>query len=83
MQETLHIYTRISSRSQEDGTSLETQTDLGIEKSKDLGMKYKLWNEGTQSSHHEDLLNRPKIVELLQEIEDGKVKHLFVFKHVF
>ena len=45
-------------------------------KSKDLGMKYKLWNEGAQSSRHEDLLNRPKIRELVYEIETGKVKHI-------
>ena len=81
MKETLHIYTRISSKSQEEGTSLETQKELGIQKSKDLGMKHKLWNEGAQSSHHEDLLNRPKIVELLQDIESGKVKHLFVYNN--
>ena len=35
--ETLYIYTRISSRSQEDGSSLETQKELGIKKSKGQG----------------------------------------------
>ena len=35
MKETLHIYTRVSSVSQEEeGTSLETQLELGIERSK-------------------------------------------------
>ena len=81
MKDTLHIYTRVSQRSQEEGSSLESQKELGIQKSKDLGMKHKLWNEGAQSSHHEDLLNRPKIVELLQDIENGKVKHLFVYNN--
>ena len=81
MKETLHIYTRISSKIQEEGTSLDTQKKLGIQKSKELGMKNKLWNEGAQSSHHEDLMNRPKIVLLLQEIEEGKIKHLFVYNN--
>ena len=82
MKDTLHIYTRVSTAVQEtDGSSLESQKDLGLKKSKELGMKHKVWNEGARSSHHEDLANRPKIVELLQEIEDGKVKHLFVYNN--
>ena len=80
--ETLHIYTRVSTRIQEDdGTSLDTQRDVGIKKSKDLQMDYELWNEGAASSHHEDLLNRPKLMELMNEVENGLVKHLFVFNN--
>ena len=83
MKDTLHIYTRVSTKIQdEDGTSLDTQKELGIKKSKELGMKYKIWNEGGKSSHHEDLTNRPKIVELLSAIESGDVKHLWVFNNV-
>ena len=82
MKETLHIYTRVSTRVQDDeGTSLATQKELGIAKSKDLKLKYKVWNEGAASSHHEDLVNRPVLVQLLQEIEQGEVKHLFVFNN--
>lgn len=82
MKETLHIYTRVSTRVQDDeGTSLDTQKELGIRKSKDLKMKSKVWNEGAASSHHEDLLNRPVLVQLLQEIEQGNIKHLFVFNN--
>ena len=40
-----------------------------------------MWNEGAASSHHEDLVNRPVLVQLLQEIEQGEVKHLFVFNN--
>ena len=58
---------------QEEGTSLETQ--------KELGMKYQIWNEGAASSHHENLKNRPKISELLLEIEQGNIKHLFVYNN--
>ena len=49
MREILHIYTRVSSAVQEEGTSLETQKELGIKKSKELGMKYQVWNEGAVS----------------------------------
>ena len=71
MREYLHIYTRVSSAIQEEGTSLETQKELGIKKSKELNMKYQIWNEGAASSHHENLTNRPKIAELLLEIQKG------------
>jgi len=81
MKEILHIYTRVSSAIQEEGTSLETQKELGIKKSKELGMKYQIWNEGAASSHHENLKNRPKISELLLEIEQGNIKHLFVYNN--
>ena len=82
MKETLHIYTRVSTRVQDDeGTSLTTQKELGITKSKDLKMKHKVWNEGAASSHHEDLLNRPVLANLLLDIEQGNIKHLFVFNN--
>ena len=79
MKDTLHIYTRVSSQSQTKGESLDTQKTLGKEKATQLGMKVKVWNEGAASSHHEDLLNRPKLMELMNEVENGSVKHLFVF----
>ena len=68
MNEILHIYTRVSSTAQEeDGTSLDNQKNLGIKKSEILGMSYKVWDEGGQSSFHDDLDNRPVLVELLTE----------------
>jgi len=80
MKETLHIYTRVSSVSQEEeGTSLETQLELGLERSKKLGMKHKVWNEGGQSSAKDDLGNRPVLVNLLKGIDDGDVRHLYVW----
>ena len=40
MKETLHIYTRVSTRIQEDdGTSLDTQKEVGNKKAKELGYK--------------------------------------------
>ena len=80
MTEILHIYTRVSTTSQEEeGTSLETQLETGIQRSEKLGMNYKIWNEGGQSSSKDDLVNRPQLTELLQEMDDGKVNHLYVW----
>ena len=79
MSDTLHIYTRVSTTSQEDGGSLKSQKDSGIKKSKNLGMKFKVWNEGGKSSSSDDLLNRPVLRELLELVETGEVKHLFVW----
>ena len=75
--DTLHIYTRVSSSAQEeDGTSLDTQKELGIKKAKELGMKAKVWNEGGQSSKGDDLLNRPELTQILTRIESGEIKSL-------
>lgn len=80
MTEILHIYTRVSTSSQEEeGTSLETQLETGIDRSEKLGMEYKVWNEGGQSSSKDDLANRPKLTELLQQMDEGNVKHLYVW----
>ncbi|MDN3987395.1 recombinase family protein [Zwartia vadi] len=80
MKETLHIYTRVSSTAQqEDGTSLESQKQLGIRRAEELGFEPRLWNEGGQSSSFDDLKNRPVLVSLLTLIESGSVKNLFVY----
>ena len=80
MNEILHIYTRVSSTVQEEeGTSLDNQKNLGIKKSEDLGIPYKVWNEGGQSSFHDDLDNRPVLYELLKKIDSGEIRHLFVY----
>ena len=76
----LHIYTRVSSLiQQEEGTSLDNQKQLGIKKAKELEYEFRLWNEGGQSSFHDDLNNRPVLVSLLTLIESGTVEHLFVY----
>jgi len=81
MKETLHIYTRVSTKVQEEGASLDVQRGEGKKKAKELGMKAKIWNEGAASSHYEDFLNRPKLMELMNEVENGTAKHLFVFNN--
>ena len=85
MKDKLHIYRRVSQKIQEtEGDSLTTQLELG----KDVGKRLKKqkivkgikdWNEGSQSSSKDDFSNRPKLNRLLVDIEDGQVKHLFVY----
>ena len=80
--EILHIYTRVSSKSQdEDGTSIETQKDVGIQKSIELGMEYRVWNEGGASSKFENLTNRPVLTQLMGEVENGNIDHLFAYNN--
>jgi site-specific DNA recombinase len=80
LSDTLHIYTRVSSAAQQDdGTSLETQREQGVKKAKELGMVPKVWNEGGESSRHDDLNNRPELRGLLAEVDAGNVRHLWVF----
>ena len=80
MSETLHIYTRVSSiAQQEEGTSLETQRELGIKKAEKFGFEHRIWNEGGASSNYEDFENRPVLLDLLSEIKKGQVKHLWVY----
>jgi len=77
-QNTLHIYTRISSASQKDGASIETQLEEGIKKQKSLGLEYyQHWDEEVASSHRETLENRPVMRELMVSIDEGKVQHLY------
>ena len=80
MTEKLHIYTRVSTSVQEEeGTSLETQKELGIKCANKHGWEYKIWNEGGQSSSKEDLANRPVLMELMNEVDEGNVQHLYVW----
>lgn len=79
-EQTLHIYTRVSTAAQrDDGTSLQTQLEQGTARAKQLGLKTRHWDEGGKSSHHEDLAARPTLAALYQAIKDGGVKHLFVY----
>jgi len=78
--ETLHIYTRVSTVAQaEQGTSLQSQQELGINKAEQLGFNHKIWNEGGRSSHHEDIAQRPELNAVYLAIKAGEVKHLWVY----
>lgn len=76
--EVLHIYTRVSSKSQEDNTSLEQQKNAGVKLAGILGMEHKLWNEGVASSSSDEIEDRPVLTDLLRGVEDGEVKHIYV-----
>ena len=80
MTDTLHIYTRVSTRVQdEEGTSLDDQERVGRELAKELGLRPKMWKEGSASAGTEDLTGRPVLSDLLQEIQKGKVKYLYTW----
>lgn len=80
MDDILHIYSRVSTKEQsESGTSLESQRTLGIKLSETIGIGYRVWDEGGKSSSKDDLDNRPVLVELLGEIDNGNIKHLYVW----
>ena len=77
---TLHIYMRVSTKVQsEDGTSLDTQKEIGIKRSKTLGMDYVIHNEGGKSSYKDDLSNRSVMRKLLDGMEKGVIKNLYVY----
>jgi DNA invertase Pin-like site-specific DNA recombinase len=80
--ETLHILVRVSSSQQEEergGTSLLSQSRLGIEQSKKLKMNYQIHNEGGTSSSKDTLDNRPVMLNLLRLMDEKVVKHLWVY----
>ena len=69
--ETLHIYTRVSTKGQsEKGMSLGEQRSRGIEVSKQLEMDYKVWNEGGKSSYTDDLINRNVLQRMIEGWKD-------------
>jgi site-specific DNA recombinase len=79
MKEILHIYTRVSTSIQEEGTSLKTQKETGIELAKKLNMDYLIHNEGGSSSAKDNLDNRPVLMNILRQMDTGGIKHLYVW----
>ncbi len=80
MKDTLHLYLRVSSSVQEEeGTSLKTQKEIGIELSKKLNMNYQIHNEGGMSSSKDTLDNRPVLMNILKQMDEGVIKNLYVW----
>ena len=53
MKQILYIYTRVSTRVQDtEGTSLDTQKEIGIKKAAELGFKYKVGNDSLLETHN-------------------------------
>lgn len=77
---TLHIYTRVSTAVQADeGMSLDTQREIGVQRAKDLGFEHEVWNEGGRSSNHESVDKRPVLSQVYAKIQSGEIKHFFVY----
>ena len=80
MTDTLYCYARVSTSAQEsDGTSLTTQVELARAKATDMGFDLKVFDEGAQSSSEDNISSRPKLIALLEEVDAGRCKHLFVY----
>ena len=79
MKETLHIYSRVSTAIQELGSSLEYQKEQGEKCANDNGLEFEVHNEGVHSSSSEDPMDRDILRRLLARIENGEIKHLFVY----
>lgn len=78
--EKLHIYIRVSSETQStDGFGLENQRELGLRICDQKGWEPILYDEGSKSSSNDDLTNRPQMVRLLDEIDRGNVKYVWVY----
>ena len=77
---TLHLYLRVSSEVQvEGGVGIDLQKNVGIKRSKELGMNWCIHNEGGKSSYSDDLNNRPIMRNLLDGMDKNIVKHLYFF----
>lgn len=76
--DTLYLYTRVSTHQQVDKFSLSVQRDEGIKKAKSLKMNYEVFIEPGKSASHEDLENRPELKKLMDLVEKGITKHIFV-----
>lgn len=81
MNDKIGLLYRVSSKIQEtDGNSLDVQKEMGKRISKKLGVEYIEFNEGVQSSFNIEVNFRPKLIELLDEIQkkDG-IRKVWVF----
>jgi len=81
MKDELHIYLRVSTEIQQsDGFGLDNQKELGLKVSEKLGLKPIFVNEGSQSSSKDDLTNRPKLRQLLEDCKVGKINNVWCFR---
>ena len=77
---TLHLYLRVSSEVQvEGGVGIDLQKNVGIKRSKELGLNWCIHNEGGKSSFSDTLNNRPIMRNLLDGMDKEIVKHLYVY----
>ena len=81
MNEKIGLLYRVSSLQQEtDGNSLDVQREMGRKISQKLGVGYIEYDEGVQSSFNVEVNLRPKLVELLNEIQkENGIRKVWVF----
>ena len=77
----LHIYSRVSSKSQIDNTSLKNQRDEGIKKAISEKKTAVLWNEGSASSNGDTFDNRPVLEQVFANILSDNLKHLYAWDY--
>ena len=78
----LHIYLRVSSETQmTDGFGLDNQREVGLKLCDRLGMNPIEHNEGSKSSHTDDILDRPILSKMLMDIEEGLIKNVYVYNN--
>jgi DNA invertase Pin-like site-specific DNA recombinase len=79
--EKIGLLYRVSSKPQEtDGGGLEVQKRMGEKMSEKLGLLGVEFNEGVQSSFKVEINQRPKLVELLDEIQKPNgIRKVWVF----
>ena len=77
---TLHIYLRVSTKGQLDNYSISIQKENGLLLKKKYDFKkVVIHNEGGKSSNYEDIISRQKLFDLICLLDKGLVKHLYVF----
>ena len=81
MKEKIGLLYRVSSKPQElDGGSLDIQREMGKRVSKNLNLSILEFDEGVQSSFNVEINLRPKLLELLNEIQKPKgIRKVWVF----
>jgi len=81
MNEKIGLLYRVSSKIQEtDGNSLDVQKEMGRRISKKLGVEFIEFDEGVQSSFNIEVNLRPKLIELLDEIQKKNgIRKVWVF----
>jgi site-specific DNA recombinase len=77
----IHIYSRVSTKSQEDNTSLKNQKDEGIKKAILDNKTPVLWNEGSASSSGDTFEERPVLEEVFSNIVSDDIKHLYAWDY--
>lgn len=68
------IYVRVSGQKQKENFSVQSQRRLGTEFAKSLKLDYQLYDEVGSGKSTE---NRPEFVRLINDIQDGKVSHVW------